>query len=139
MPPEIAFSELLREQRRAAGYSQEELAERAGLSVGAIAALEQGARRAPYRDTVSALANALGIPDSTKRRFEDVAARARRRVRRDDAIRLVTVTAPGDAGKTRIAIEVARRNDQFIELADVTDLIGTLLRTLVSLNSEPQR
>ena len=55
------FSELLREQRRAAGYSQEDLAERAGLSVGAIGSLEQGLRRAPHRDTVKALADALDM------------------------------------------------------------------------------
>ena len=64
---ETTFGELLRQYRRAAGYSQEGLAERAGLSVGAIAALEQGIRRAPHRDTVDAISDALGMPESDSR------------------------------------------------------------------------
>ena len=61
MPSDAPFSELLRQHRRAAGYSQENLAERAGLSVGAIGSLEQGLRRAAHRDTVIAIADALGL------------------------------------------------------------------------------
>jgi predicted ATPase/transcriptional regulator with XRE-family HTH domain len=41
--------------------SQEELAERAGLSVGAVAALETGRRTAPRPATVRMLADALGL------------------------------------------------------------------------------
>ena len=147
MASEAAFSDLLREQRRTARYSQEELAERAGLSVGAVAALEQGVRRAPYRDTVSALAKALGMSDSAKREFEEAAARARHRVRRDDAVlpvamttfverneveelaalladhRLVTITGPGGVGKTRVAIELARRSDHFFDQTMFVDLL----------------
>jgi predicted ATPase len=48
----------------AAGLSQEVLAERSGLSVRAISDLERGARRAPYRETVSLLADALGLADN---------------------------------------------------------------------------
>jgi transcriptional regulator with XRE-family HTH domain len=62
-----------------AGYSQEALAERAGVSVGAIAALEQGLRRAPYRDTVEALVKALGLEGNALAEFEDRAATTRRR------------------------------------------------------------
>jgi predicted ATPase/DNA-binding XRE family transcriptional regulator len=75
------FGELLRDYRRKAGYSQEALAERAGLSAGAIAALEQGLRRAPYRYTVGALAEALGLTDEARREFEETAASARARPR----------------------------------------------------------
>src|SRR5215213_7532867 len=53
--------ELLRHHRVAAALSQEALAERAGLSVRAISDLERGARRAPYRETVRLLADALGL------------------------------------------------------------------------------
>jgi predicted ATPase/DNA-binding XRE family transcriptional regulator len=56
-----AFGALLRRWRVAAGLSQEALAERAGLSSDAVAALERGRRRAPRRGTVALLADALGV------------------------------------------------------------------------------
>ncbi len=86
------FGELLRGHRRRVGYSQEALAEHARLSAAAIAALEQGIRRAPYRDTVSALATALGLADDARREFEDAAAGARRRHRRQDVAAEPTVS-----------------------------------------------
>ncbi len=55
------FGALLKDHRLAAGVSQEQLAERAGLTAQAISALERGFRRAPYRDTVRALARALAL------------------------------------------------------------------------------
>ena len=51
----------LRALREAAGLSQEELAERAGLSSHAISALERGTRTRPYPHTVRALCDALGV------------------------------------------------------------------------------
>ena len=68
---------LLQRHRRAAGLTQEALAERAGLSVRAISDLERGARRAPYRHTVAQLAAALGLAAPDRARLE--AARRRRR------------------------------------------------------------
>jgi predicted ATPase/transcriptional regulator with XRE-family HTH domain len=59
--PAASFATLLRHHRVAAALSQEALAERAGLSVRAISDLERGARRAPYRETVRLLADALGL------------------------------------------------------------------------------
>src|SRR5205807_3505778 len=55
------FGSLLRHFRRLAGLSQEQLAERAGLSRRGIADLERGARRSPYPNTVHQLADALGL------------------------------------------------------------------------------
>ncbi len=55
------FGEKLREFRRTASLSQEELAERSGLTAAAIGALERGERRHPYPHTVAALASALGL------------------------------------------------------------------------------
>jgi DNA-binding XRE family transcriptional regulator len=55
------FASTLRRLRRAAHLSQEELAERAGVSAKAIGALERGARRKPYRATVDALCGGLGL------------------------------------------------------------------------------
>src|SRR3712207_7119137 len=56
-----SFGELLRRYRVAAGLTQEELAERAGLSARGIVALETGERRVPRRATVALLADALAL------------------------------------------------------------------------------
>lgn len=59
-----AFGALLRRYRLLAGLTQEQLAERAGLSARAISALERGVNRVPQRDTFRLLADALGLgPD----------------------------------------------------------------------------
>jgi predicted ATPase/transcriptional regulator with XRE-family HTH domain len=55
------FGERLLHYREAAGYSQEELAQRAELSAKAISALEQGERKRPYPDTLRRLAEAPGL------------------------------------------------------------------------------
>ena len=60
------FGERLRRYREAAGYSQEQLAERAGLSANAIGALERGERKRPYPDTLRRLADALGVDQETR-------------------------------------------------------------------------
>ena len=54
------FGELLRRHRAAAGLTQEELAERAGLSVRGLRYLERGLHR-PYRDTVQRLLEVLAL------------------------------------------------------------------------------
>src|SRR5262245_61249733 len=56
-----SFGSILRRHRVAAGLSQEELAERAGLSVRGVGNLEQGRRAAPRLATVRLLADALGL------------------------------------------------------------------------------
>ncbi|UQX87454.1 helix-turn-helix domain-containing protein [Jatrophihabitans telluris] len=60
-PDEADFAVRLRRFRTAAALTQEELADRAGLSHKAIGALERGERRRPYPNTVRALADALGL------------------------------------------------------------------------------
>jgi predicted ATPase/DNA-binding CsgD family transcriptional regulator/transcriptional regulator with XRE-family HTH domain len=57
----VPFGEMLRRLREAAGLTQEGLAEKAGLSVQGIAALERGRSRRPYPHTVRALAEALSL------------------------------------------------------------------------------
>jgi transcriptional regulator with XRE-family HTH domain len=71
-PPPVPFGTLLRRYRTAAGLSQEDLAERAGLSVDAVSAHERGRCR-PYRDTVQRLAEALALPPHDRRAFEAAA------------------------------------------------------------------
>jgi transcriptional regulator with XRE-family HTH domain len=58
---EPSFGTLLRQHRTAAGLTQEELAEQAGLSARAITDLERGVRRYPYLDTIARLAQALQL------------------------------------------------------------------------------
>jgi transcriptional regulator with XRE-family HTH domain len=59
-PP--GFGALLRRSRQEAGLSQEELAERAGMSSKAIGALEGGDRQHPYPATVRRLPAAHSTP-----------------------------------------------------------------------------
>src|SRR6516164_2158586 len=56
-----AFGAQLKALREAAGFTQEELATIAGLSVHGISALERGERRRPHVDTVRALSAALDL------------------------------------------------------------------------------
>lgn len=70
---QVGFGVVLRRARLAAGLTQEELAERANLSVRAIASLEQGTRRSPHRHTLQVLADALGLADSDREHFEAAA------------------------------------------------------------------
>jgi transcriptional regulator with XRE-family HTH domain len=77
------FGTLLRRYRLAAGLTQEELAERARLSVRAITDLERGARRVPRKDTVHLLATALALPARERSAFE---ATARRRLAPSSAL-----------------------------------------------------
>jgi predicted ATPase/DNA-binding XRE family transcriptional regulator len=75
---EPAFGELLRQYRLAAGLTQDELAERARVSVRAISDLERGVRRAPHKDTLHLLAEALGLSEDD-RALLHVAVRETRR------------------------------------------------------------
>lgn len=68
------FARRLRSLRETAALTQEELAERAGLTSNAIGALERGERRRPYPHTVRALAAALNLDAAG---LADLAAAAR--------------------------------------------------------------
>lgn len=134
------FGGLLRRHRREAGLSQEALAELAGLSVDAIAALERGRRRAPRAHTLRLLADALRLsaPDRAQltaaARRDSAASRppmrrppappneligrgteltATRRLLGERLTRLLTLTGTGGIGKTRLTIALAD------ELADM--------------------
>ncbi|HKT38620.1 MAG TPA: helix-turn-helix domain-containing protein, partial [Ktedonobacterales bacterium] len=86
----LTFGILLKRYRRASGLTQEELAERAELSVEAISSLERGVSRAPHKDTVALLADALGLVERDRALFT---AAARHR----DTTPLPAYTPSGDA------------------------------------------
>ena len=58
---ETRFGDLLRRHRVAAGLTQDELAERSGLSGRGIGDLERGMRQTPHLTTVGMLADALAL------------------------------------------------------------------------------
>jgi len=69
------FAPVLRQLREASGLSREELAERIGVGVGVVAALERGSR-SPVAGAVGPLADALDLPEGVRRDALFAAARA---------------------------------------------------------------
>lgn len=151
------FGTLLRRSRERAGLTQEQLAERAGISANAVSALERGTRRRPYAHTRDALATALGLtateraawneqapvgihprlpvpPSTILGRDSDIAAVSRLL----GTARIVTLTGPGGVGKTRLALAVAAQaafpdGALFVPLAglhDPTDVLPAVAHGL---------
>jgi branched-chain amino acid transport system substrate-binding protein len=75
--PPATFASLLRRYRHAARLTQEELAERAHLSPQAIGALEREVRKAPRKQTVDLLAQALGLTELEHAAFAEAAQASR--------------------------------------------------------------
>ena len=132
-----SFGAHLKGLREAAGFTQEELATIAGLSVHAVSALERGERRRPQLETLRALSSALDLAGAGHDAFlssargparaaaEELSATALpvpltpllgrdaelqvvRQWLDGRALRLVTLIGPGGVGKTRLALEIAR-------------------------------
>src|SRR5690349_5315685 len=70
-----AFGDRLRHRRIANGLTQEELAERSGVSARSIGDIERGVSRAPHKETAALLAVALGLAGDERAAFEAAARR----------------------------------------------------------------
>lgn len=112
-----SFGRLLKRFRVQAGLSQEALAERARMSAHAISSLERGARRAPYRDTVTLLVEALTLDGVDRAELEAAADSGRKRAPR-------ATTVDDDARQSNLPAQltsfVGREND----IAEVLTLLG---------------
>jgi predicted ATPase/transcriptional regulator with XRE-family HTH domain len=119
------FGAVLRALRTDRSLTQEELAERAGLSVKAVSALERGERKRPYPHTVRALAEALGLADGER---TALAAAVPRPVRPAAAVvpgydgRRGGVTAPPTRliGREAALVEMAERVEAGARLVTLT-------------------
>ena len=109
-PGQARPGEWLRQQRVAAGLTQEDLAERSGVSVRAIADLERGRTRKPYPSSVRSLVRALGLPEEAG---TDLVARYRAGdgTMRADTLQADTVQADTGQADTGQAADGARAAD----------------------------
>lgn len=76
---ELSFGELLRSHRAAAGLTQAQLAEQAGISERAVSDIERGLRTHVYPVTARSLAEALSLADEARDGFERAGRAAPRR------------------------------------------------------------
>ncbi|MFJ9718984.1 helix-turn-helix domain-containing protein [Streptomyces sp. NPDC101213] len=98
-PADRSFGAQLYALRRRAGLSQEGLAHAAGVSVRALAYLEQGRSRGPQRRTVQALVTALGLSRAEAGELEHAASLGRPRPARKTAAP-PPAAAPDAVGRT---------------------------------------
>ncbi len=71
--PVVSFAELLKRLRTDAGLTQEDLAERAGVSPRSISDLERGINKTARQDTTRLLAEALNLSGTARAGFETAA------------------------------------------------------------------
>ena len=92
----------MRSCRQSAAMSQQELAERSGLSVRTISDLERGRTRFPYQDSVVRLTDALGLRGLARKEF--IAIAGRRLARAEAADAAAGNGANGSSGSDRIIL-----------------------------------
>ena len=119
------FGALLRRRRVASGLTQEALAERSGLSERAISDLERGVNRAPRRDSVRSLAEALGLTAAERADWEAACRRlAVRLVLPAAARRLREIPRDRTAPRHNLPLQLTSFVGREREVADVTRRIA---------------
>jgi len=130
------FAAHVRRLRLRAGLSQEALAEKAGVSVATIGAIEEGQRRRPHPHTLRALADSLGLSETERTelfrpsvsvsprpsspaapslttplvvRESEIQAASALLTAPDQSVRLLALVGPGGVGKTRLAVAIMDR------------------------------
>jgi predicted ATPase/DNA-binding XRE family transcriptional regulator len=107
-----AFGSLLKQHRRAAWLTQEDLAERSGLSVRTIRGLERGEGHSPRADTVDLLARAMDLSEEEHNLFAAATKRGS-----------VTATAPATVPEPTLPLPPTRLVGRERELEEVSDLL----------------
>ena len=123
--PPLPLGHLLRLLRTAAALSQEELADRAGLSVRAVSDLERGVHQAPRLETVRLLADALqlGARDRADAARRGAPELARSRPRRP----------PSDSPRAALPLPLTRLIGREQEVAALCGLLRAGEHRLVTL------
>ena len=120
-----SFGELLRDHRRAAELTQEELAERADISRRTISDLERGLYLRPHRDTVRLLAHSLALEADDEAAFF---AAARHSEQGSLSVQPGVVTGPSNLPDERTPFFGREQ-----ESTALTQLIGRSSERLVTL------
>ena len=125
---DTALGGLLRRHREAAGPTQEELAERAGVSARTISDVERGLRDGVYRETAARIAMGLGLAGDERALFEASAQRPRR-PGRQAAIGLQPAAAPTPPTRLvgreqELAAILASLRDPRVRLVSLTGIGG---------------
>lgn len=123
MPDKEHLGPLLRKYRVAAGLTQEQLAERSGVSARTISDVEREVRPGVYRDTAGRLAEALGLNEEAREIFERAAREgAWRGPRRDEKVTTAGLPRPSTRliGRHREVAVVSAALDDGVRLVTLT-------------------
>ncbi|MEV0675280.1 helix-turn-helix domain-containing protein [Actinosynnema sp. NPDC050436] len=107
-----AFGDFLRFYRLKNVLTQEQLAERTGISVRAISDMERGRARTPHRRTLDLLAGGLDLSGEDLARFTDLARAVRHRAEAPPGPRGQSSPAAGACVPPPVLIEVTGREDE---------------------------
>lgn len=119
-----SFGEWLRRRRRALDLTQDELAERVGLSTSAIRKIESDERR-PSREAAQLLAEVLDIPAEARAQFIKV-ARAELRTERLGEVQPpapAAPPAPSPARTSHLPVPLTPMVGRQVELAEIQQLL----------------